>query len=162
MAEAAGACLESQGHLQGIQLRVIGYTNDNYELAWPEITEQVNRTWNDSQEATEYGAMAIAVLLIKKEVGYLVIERARKGTGIDYWLGEEADRPLFQRKAKLEISGILKAQGNENAIERAVAVRVDEKLRQASRSGDSLPTYVIVVEFGMPLAEIRKAHDESS
>ena len=162
LAEAAGVCLESQGHIQGVHLRIVGYTDYSYELAWPEVTEQVNRTWNDSQEATEYGAMGIAVLLAKEEIGYLVIQRARKGTGVDYWLGEETDRPLFQRKAKLEISGILKVQGNDNAIERAVAVRVSEKLRQASRSSDSLPIYVIVVEFGMPLAEIRKEHDESS
>ena len=156
LAEAAGVCLESQGHSQGVQIRILGYDNCNYELTWPDVTEQVNRTWNDSQEATEYGATAIAVLLAKKEIGYLVIERARKGTGIDYWLGEETDSPLFQRKARLEISGILKVQGNDNAVKRAVAARVNEKLRQANRSSGSLPIYVIVVEFGTPIAEIQK------
>lgn len=157
LAEAAGVCLESQEHARGVHLKIVGYTDYRHELDWPDITEQVNRTWKDSQEATEYGATAIAVLLAKKEIGFLVIERARKGTGIDYWLGEEMDSPLFQSKARLEISGILKVQGDDNAVERAVATRVNEKLRQANRSSGSLPIYVIVVEFGMPIAEIQKS-----
>jgi hypothetical protein len=38
---------------------------------------------------------------------YTIVERACKGTGFDYWLGDEDD-DLFQWKARLEISGILK------------------------------------------------------
>ena len=153
LAEAAGVCLESQGHIQGVELRVIGYASNRYRLYWPTITDQTRRTRNDLQESTELGAMAIAVLLSKKEIGYSVIERSVKGTGIDYWLGDDVDTP-FQNKARLEISGILKASGNN--VERAVKTRVNQKLRQTERSDGSLPVYVIVVEFGSPLAEVQK------
>ena len=53
------------------------------------VTNQTFRTWADLQEATEYGATAISVLLAKKELGYEVVERSVKGTGI--WLGHEAN-----------------------------------------------------------------------
>jgi hypothetical protein len=125
-------------------------------LTWTTITDQALRTWNDLQEATEYGATAIAVLLAKKEIGYAVIERSMKGTGIDYWMGDESDGPPFQSKARLEISGILKVQGNDSAVRRAVTARVRQKLRQTGPSSNPLPAYVIVVEFGMPLAEVQK------
>ncbi len=105
------------------------------------------------RESTELGAMAIAVLLSGKEIGYSAIQRSVKGTGIDYWLGD-GDDPHFQNKARLEISGILKASGNN--VERAVKARVNQKLRQTERSDGSLPAYVIVVEFGSPLADAQK------
>ena len=63
LAEAGGVCLESQGHVQGVQLRVRGYSNGSYPLAWPLVTEQTLRCWNDHEVATEHGAMGIAVLL---------------------------------------------------------------------------------------------------
>ena len=87
----------------------------------------------------EFGAVAVAILLVKREVGYSVIERSRKGTGFDYWIGEESELP-FARKARLEVSGIRKGTTRE------VNARVNEKLKQIERSGDSPPGYVIVVE----------------
>ena len=157
LAEVAGVCLESQGHAPSIQLYLYGYRNNVYKLAWPMITDQSRRTWNDLQEATEYGATAIAVLLAKREIGYDVVERSVKGTGIDYWMGDESDGPPFQHKTRLEISGILKATGDsEDAVKREVSARVREKLKQTDRSGDTLPAYAIVVEFGSPIAEVQK------
>ena len=133
----------------GAQLRVSGCANNIYRLEWPPITDQSRRTWNDLQEATEYGAMGIAVLLAKRETGHAVLQRSRKGTGFDYWMGDESIEP-FQNKARLEISGILNGGDDE------VRKRVRQKLKQASRSNGSLPAYVIVVEFGKPLAQIQK------
>jgi hypothetical protein len=95
------------------------------------------------------GAVGIAVLLAKKEIGYAVIERSRKGTGFDYWMGDDSEIP-FQNKARLEISGI--RNGNDNEIK----ARVKQKLKQTDRSDGYLPAYVIVVEFSCPLAEVRR------
>lgn len=156
LAQAAGVCLESQGHRQGVLLRVAGYVNNTYPLDWPLINDQVRRTWADLQEATEYGATAIAVLLVKKEAGYAVVERSAKGTGIDYWLGHEAEGPPFQSKARLEVSGILSVEGSDSDVEKAVAKRVREKRKQTQPSSGSLPAYVVVVEFGSPLGEVQK------
>ena len=95
--------------------------------------------------------------MAKEEIGYEVVERAVKGTGIDYWLGDETEGPPFQHKARLEVSGILSAKGTERDVEREVAGRVKEKEQQTQSSGVVLPVYVIVVEFGRPLAEVKQA-----
>ena len=150
LAEAAGVCLESQGHSPGVALHVRGDSRTSYALAWPAISAQSLRAWNDPEEATEYGASAIAILLAKREIGYEVIRRSHNGTGFDYWLGDVTSEG-FQDKAGLEISGIRRGRDS------IVNARVEEKLRQARRSRLlRLPVYVIVVEFGRPLAEVRK------
>ncbi len=156
LAQSAGVCLESQGHRQQVPFDVTGCVNKTYTLIWPFIDDQALRTWADLQEATEFGAMGIAVLLAKKELGYAAIERSAKGTGIDYWLGYEEEGPPFQNKARLEVSGILRVEGSTTDVEKAVGKRVSEKLKQTQPSSGSLPAYAIVVEFGTPLAEVQK------
>lgn len=77
-------------------------------------------------------------------------QRSRKGTGFDYWLGDEADMP-FQNKARLEVSGI------RNGDQKIIKARVREKLTQTEVSDKTrLPAYVVVVEFGRPVAEVRQ------
>lgn len=149
LAQAGGVCLESQGHLHGVQLQVRGDRNNRYSLEWPQVTEQVLKCFNDPEEATELGAVGVAILLAKREIGYSVVERSRKGTGFDYWMGEESELP-FEKKARLEISGIRSGRSKE------VDARVRQKLKQTEQSGDSPAAYVIVVEFGAPLAEVRE------
>lgn len=47
--------------------------------------------------------------------GLFVIQRARKGTGFDYWLKRpESTEPLFQDSTRLEVSEI--RTGDETAI----------------------------------------------
>ena len=90
--------------------------------------------------------MGIAILLANREFEHEVIEASWIGTGFDYWLGDE-DGKTFQRKRRLEISGI--RHGNE----RDVNARVNEKLRQTDPSDKlGLTAYVIVVEFSQPAA----------
>lgn len=149
LAEAGGVCLESQGHSQGQQIKVKGDYINEYRLVWPKITEQTIRCWNYSDVTTEHGAVGIAVLLAKKEIGFSVIERSRKGTGFDYWLGEESSPP-FQNKARLEISGI------RNGTESDIRARVSQKFKQTDKSDGVFSAYVIIVEFSRPLAELRK------
>ncbi len=149
LAEAAGVCLESQGHDIGVQLHVRGFLKSIFKLNWPPVNEQSRRTWNDPEVATEHGAMGIAVLLTKKATGYTVLERSRKGTGFDYWVGDKSTKP-FQEKARLEISGIRK--GTESDVKN----RVRQKLKQTTRSANTLPAFAIVVEFGKPLAEVQE------
>lgn len=148
MAEAGGVCLEWQGHAVGVQLAVRGSAHGSHELRWPGITDQTRRGWADLQEATEWGATGIAVLLAKEETGHAVVSRSVKGTGFDYWLGDESD--VFQEKARLEVSGIL------HGDDKAFSARVREKIRQTHRSDSSgRPAYVIVVEFSQPAAHFQ-------
>ena len=158
MVEVAIECLVSQGHAPGVRLATEGGARDSRVLTWIPLVDvaHANRAWADRQEATEYGATAIAVLLAKVETGYTVVERSVKGTGFDYWMGRDTKDPPFQNKARLEISGILKAEGNNAAVRREVTSRVNQKVQQVARSGLLLPAYVIVVEVGTPLAKVHK------
>ncbi len=152
LGEASGVCLESQGHSQGVILNIRGDCTSSYSVAWTVIGQHADAAWNDAEYATEHGAVGIAILLVKREIGYEVIQRSRKGTGIDYWLGDNTD-VTHQRKARLEVSGIRQGDGP------AVRARVRNKLRQTNRSAamhGGLPVFVIVVEFSMPLAEVRQ------
>jgi hypothetical protein len=124
------------------------------KLFWQdEVNDQVKRAWNESQEATEYGATAIALMILQQLTEYTVIERSFTGTGFDYWLGtgeyDENLLPFVQRKARLEISGIWKASAN-NTID----ARVQLKRKQLEQSDATLlPGLIIVVEFGTPTAK---------
>ncbi|MGA7731461.1 MAG: hypothetical protein WCD37_09335 [Chloroflexia bacterium] len=148
VAEACAICLTSQGHASGVELKVSGLTSDTFRVWWNlEVTDQIRRSWGD--EATEHGACAVAFLLIPKMTGYTIIRRARTGTGVDYWLGYRESVNILQDAARLEISGILRAT-NMNAVQS----RSNMKKRQTEQSDGALPAYVVVVEFGMPQAQV--------
>jgi hypothetical protein len=150
LAEAGGVCLESQGHEPGVALSVTGQATESHELKWPEVTDQMTRCHNDPEVATEHGAVGIAILLAKRVVGYSVIQRSRKGTGFDWWLGNEDELP-FQNKARLEVSGIRAGTAAQ------ISARVREKIAQVTPSDRTeLPAHAIVVEFGQPCAEVRR------
>jgi hypothetical protein len=79
--------------------------------------------------------------------GLTILERSRKGTGFDWWLGN--DDNLFQKKARLEVSGIL------HGSTRRINSRVQARLRQTGQSDDlALTAYVVVVEFGTPRVKV--------
>ena len=150
LAEAGAVCLTERGHQRGVRLNVKGSFNSTFSLDWEEVTEQTKRCWNDHEVATEHGACGIACLLVFELTDFTIIRRSRKGTGFDYWIGhqEQENDLIFQDKARLEVSGI--REGDENSIR----ARVKKKLRQTERSDGSLPAYIIVVEFGNPLAQM--------
>lgn len=148
LAEAGAVCLESQGHSQGQTLAVRGAHDGRYALMWPHTTDQMLRCLSDPEVTTEHGAVGVAVMLTKKLLGYSVVQRSRKGTGFDYWLGED-ERTPFQNKARLEISGI--RRGDDAAI----GARVRQKLSQTAPSDTTaLPAHVVVVEFSGPVAQV--------
>src|SRR5205814_143215 len=87
-------CLDHQAHMSAVPLVVDGAFTATFALSWSEgVTEAKRRFWNDLEEATQQGAYAVAILLIRALTGYTVIERSRKGTGFDCWLGNAFARP---------------------------------------------------------------------
>lgn len=138
MAQAGAVCLEHEGHVPGDRLIVRGTIQTSHVLNWEKATEQARRIWADLREATEKGAEGVAILLLRRETGYVAIERAAIGTHIDLWLGYESDSPYFQRKARLEVSGILR--GRDGDVRR----RIREKMDRLGAISDSLPAYVVV------------------
>ena len=152
LAEACAVCFEDQGHSVGVELKVQGSFDKQYTVHWSNVTEQMLNCYNDHEVATELGAYGIAVLLIRDLTEYTVIRRSTKSTGIDYWLGtkKKSNDNFLAEQARLEVSGIRK--GNLSTLKR----RVKEKLAQTTRSAGKLPAYVVVIQFGTPLAEVVK------
>lgn len=150
LAEAASVCLEDQQHRTGVLLRIGGSRSGVFRLEWDAIAEDARRTWADEPFTTEQGAYGVALLIVEPLTRWTVLERSRKGTGFDYWLGaRDSKEPLFQNKARLEVSGI--RQGDESAVR----ARVKRKLGQTQQSDEGgLPAMVIVVEFGSPRSEV--------
>ena len=152
LARAAIVCLESQGHQRSVALTVISDKNYLYTVSWFSITDNDRRFFNDAERATEDGAICIAAMLAKSETGYSVIKSSRKGTGFDYWLGEKSDATM-QRKARLEVSGM--RRGTESEVRARVRLKIDQIGPSASMF-PGMPGYVVVVEFGTPLAQVEK------
>lgn len=150
LAEAAAFCFEIQGHTTPICMRIDGDYSILASLERENINDQIRRTWNDHPVATELGAYGVAALIIQPLCGLCVVERSKKGTGFDYWLGNPDDEPLFQGKVRMEVSGILK--GSDSTI----ASRVKQKTNQTSPSDGRLPAIIIVVEFSRPLSRVVK------
>jgi hypothetical protein len=151
LAEAAAVCLDSQGHRSGVEILVEGDFSGCFRMNWAAaVTAQMRRCWNDAEYATEQGAYGLAFLIVQQLTAYTVIERSIKGTGFDYWLGEVSPNTVlsFERKVRLEVSGIL--QGQESRIR----ARVKEKVQQTQQYGSRLPAYVVVIEFGQPQARM--------
>ena len=151
LAQAGAICLESQYHTSGVLLSVRGggITANGYHLDWTPGDAGDSAMWQHNQ-VTEWGPGAVAILLVKSATPYRDFEASTQGTGIDFWLGDGSDI-LFQRKARLEISGI------RNGSDADIARRSAAKLRQTRQSDAAqIPAYVVVVEFGRPLAEVHQ------
>jgi hypothetical protein len=133
-----------------VLLGVRGSFEAKFALRWPATSDQIQREWGDPQEATENGAVGVAILLVASLTDYHIVHRSYKSTGIDYWLGLKNDL-LFQHAARLEVSGI--RVGDDRLVES----RVNAKLKQTERSKQSgLPAFVVVIEFGRPIAALVK------
>ena len=147
----AAICLESHAHNSPVQLFVDGEFSRLIDLHWTKVTDQERRTWADMEQAIECGACGVAILLVKQLTGLTVIEKAKKRNGgHDYWLGQEDD-PLFQRKDRLEVTGIL------NGTEDEINARVRKKLTQVKSIPWMKACIIIVTEFSRPASRfIRK------
>lgn len=130
-------------------LTVQGAVSQTFVIAPQPVTEKMRGSYADLQEAVEWAACAVAFLIVVEETPYTVVSRSRKGTGFDYWLGDKkAKAPLFQDKARLEVSGIL--TGSDSDITR----RMKTKQAQVSQHQSKLSAYVVVAEFGQPKAQL--------
>ena len=159
--EGCVVCLNRKNHQSGITLSISGDFHENVPIRWTlPITKQMERTWANQNEATESGAVCIAVLLVEELTDYTVTEKASQGTGIDFWLGRKdrfaTDYDLFRRDARLEISGIFDGSQAETMT------RFNMKLLQTNQSDDSeRPVFVCVVEFSHPRARLGVKNDST-
>ena len=143
-AHAASVCLDSCGHAVVVQMNDEGHFGKAYKISRYDVNDQMKRTHNDEQVATEEGAYGVAFMVASREMKVKAIEKSRKKTGIDYWLGTE-DNFLFQNKVRMEVSGI--RNGNDQQVES----RYNKKMTQSEKSDNTnLPALVVIVDFGKP------------
>ena len=150
---ACMVCLHRNNHSDdNTLLDLTGDATDTITLKWENyFDEQIDRSFQDQQYATEHGAVCISAMLVKECTDYTIIERSYKGTGFDYWLGYENEIP-FQKSARLEISGIFK-EAEQNTAEKRFRI----KTNQTNQSDSSrLPAYISIVEFSNPKAIFAK------
>jgi hypothetical protein len=147
LAEAASVCLEDQGHGPSTGLKVDGDFLAAFPLHRLTVEEQMRRSHNDAEKATENGACGVAILAIRDLTGRSVLLQSRRGTGFDYWLSSPQGF-LFQEAVRLEVSGI--RSGKEGSIRE----RVRRKMEQTERSRDLAPVLIAVVEFSGPRLRI--------
>jgi hypothetical protein len=155
--EACIWCLATCKHINGVQITCeVCDDSSYYNIKWNDDIDLngILRAYN-LDDAVEYGAEAIALLLIREETSFTAIQRAVRPSGIDYWLGYKNEKPNFlfsMADARLEISGILKERGS-NTIKN----RIKLKLKQTEASDHIFPVFISVIEFGHPKAEtVRK------
>jgi len=149
--QAAAVCLDNQNHSPGVTFKVEGDLSAEFQLFWPEVTQQMRDSWADMAESAEDGACCLAILIIQKLTEYFVIKRSRKKTGFDYWLGNKDGQYPFQDKARLEISGILRGTLSQ------INYRVKEKIKQTQQSNHlNIPAYIVVIEFSLPKSQVAK------
>jgi hypothetical protein len=145
-AQAASVCLEKQGHDFAMEMEIEGDCQDTVLLVRERLDQMALNLHADMQRSTEFGAYAIAALILPLLTQYIIVESASKGGGFDFWLGLKNDNgPPFQNKARLEVSGIL--SGNSSKINNRIKV----KLNQISvTDNSSLPGYISITEFSSP------------
>ena len=122
-------------------------------MEWTQVIGDEERSsWNDLKEATEYGATAIALLVIETLLDYDYFERNFQLSSGDYILKKTPLQNTATQNAVLEISGILE-ESTANRLE--ARLKLKEK-QLAKGKKQNIAGYVAVVEFGTPKAKIIK------
>ncbi|MEZ5042502.1 MAG: hypothetical protein R2828_21555 [Saprospiraceae bacterium] len=155
LAEAAMICLDLNNHSTGTILNLSGFSEKSFILDWTdEVTPELSNSWKDLKEATEYGATALAALLIFPISGMVITGRVPQAEQSDYVLQKPGNynKNSTLPEAFLEVSGIL----NEKAGN-TINMRVEKKKRHIQQGAlRNYPTYIIVIEFGIPQSQIAK------
>jgi hypothetical protein len=150
--EACMVCLHRSNHRNFVLLNLGGDTQADIVLNWDDyFDDQIDRSWQDQTFCTDHGAVCLSAMLVKKCTDYTIIERARIGTGVDYWLSKKDD-DLFHKSARLEISGILKESESNTVTQRFKIKKKQTNQSDATR----LPVYISIIEFSNPKAIFAK------
>jgi hypothetical protein len=150
LGEAAAVCFEENSHASGVLLSIGGISVEAFNVTWQELGDAHKSTYADLQEATEFGAYGIALIVIRELTGKAAIARSAKGGGFDWWIGDSDDPSglPFQSKTRLEVSGILRDRGG------SLESRLQQKKRQTEPSDSLGPAIIAIVEFGQPKAHL--------
>ena len=133
-------------------------------LQWKELKKRSSiRSWRQRQRLGEWAAEGITFMMIEAFTPFTVVDQSEvdtregQGTGIDYYLGAkenldcEDENDFPEHLARLEVSGILGPSSS------SFSARVTNKIERSKQSdGDGTPAFIIVVDFGPPVANFTK------
>jgi len=150
LGEAAAVCLESQRHRAGVIMQLEHRPTTPVEVHWHSLPSSAHRC-HTGDRATEDGACGVAILLAWEFMGQVVLFRAERKEGCDYWLGP----PNYPRQnglkgmSRIEVSGIRGVSSNFWG-------RCEMKRRQIRVLQHPSEKFISVVEFGTPRAILEK------
>lgn len=155
MHEAILVAMAKHKHQSGVVLKVGGAFEEDLTLLW-KLTpnKEIISAWKNEADIASYAAVGLSLLLMISLTNYKSFELAEYGTGIDYWMDGNLSIPskVFQRKARLEISGIFN-ETTSNSIQ----MRINVKKKQIKKSDSTkLSAWIAVVAFNSPKSKIEK------
>ncbi len=147
MVEAAGVALARRHHPPTLVRVNDDARSVELSVAWREPDARVARAWRDPGRATEWAAEALAIVAIDALRGLVVVDRALRGSQVDFYLGRAGDN--LEHAAALEVAGV--DEGPIKGTVRAKAV-------QARRNQDRLPALAAAVRFREPYVIVLDVH----
>ncbi|MCZ7608073.1 MAG: hypothetical protein M5U25_18835 [Planctomycetota bacterium] len=106
------------------------------EVLWREPTDLEVSTHQNSKDATEYAAYALAAAFVHATEGFTLVGRMPQGTGADFWMLRDSDNE--DDIVRVEASGI--ADGH-------LGKRLREKVDQILKGNSNLPGLAFVARF---------------
>ena len=79
LAEAASHCLHLREHPNPVRLFITGDERSSRMFRWHPVAQGHRSTYGDLQEATEYGAYGIAIIVAMHVTGRRNVERSAEG-----------------------------------------------------------------------------------
>ncbi|HEX2076126.1 MAG TPA: hypothetical protein VHG08_00405 [Longimicrobium sp.] len=124
-------------------------------LEWDAPGERLLSAWANTNEATEAGAVGLALAALETCASLVAVRRAETRTGADYYVGPPGSgREDPEQCLRLEISGV--DHGSASLVHR----RLFEKVQQAIRGESNLPALAGVAGFKVSLIVLEPVEAE--
>jgi hypothetical protein len=143
--EAARVCLDRH-HISPVGIVIQRSKSSEPKVrevlaVWEETTQRERHALANVTDATETGAYGLALAAVEFE-GLVAVRRAETGTGADYYLSRPGmTTDDLEGCIRLEVSGV------DRGDERAVQLRLRQKIQQTLLGSSSLPAIAAVVGF---------------
>ena len=141
-AEAARVCLDRH-HVSSVSFAIHdNSTKISADATWHQTDHQTRMSWNNTTDATEAGAYAVALACIECCRDLVAIGRAETCTGADYYVHERGKTTDdFETSYRLEVSGTDRGDISQ------ISQRLKTKITQAQAGASNVPAIACVVGF---------------
>jgi hypothetical protein len=155
--QAARVCLDRH-HFSPIGFVIERQSNGTPKLqeviaVWQEASQRERYAWANATDTTEAGAYGFALAAVELE-GLVAVRRAETGSGADYYISKPGiPAEDLEDCIRLEVSGV------DRGDERAVHLRLRQKIQQALSGSSSLPALAAVIGFRSRIVALERAEE---